>query len=136
MDRALIENWNRRVHKLDTVYILGDAVWRKDMVAHYMSKLKGKKILIRGNHDTWAKNPQLHPEQYSCFEEVLPMLEFKLNGHPITLCHYPMLEWNMSRLDRGEPRTAISYTVISITRPPPITPHFSGIPTPSTPGWT
>lgn len=94
MDSALIENWNRKVKKNDTVYIIGDIVWDKNKVAYYMEQLSGKKILIAGNHDsTWVKREECQKH----FEALLPYLEVHLNGHPITMCHYPMLEWRSSR---------------------------------------
>lgn len=94
MDRVLIENWNKKVKKNDTVYIIGDIVWDKKKVAHYMEQLAGKKVLITGNHDSdWAKREDCTKH----FEFVVPYLETNLNGHPITMCHYPMLEWKSSR---------------------------------------
>lgn len=94
MDAVLIENWNRKVKKNDTVYILGDVVWDKRMVSHYMEMLRGKKILITGNHDTtWSRRE----ECIKYFDTVTPYLEINLNCHPITMCHYPMVEWKSSR---------------------------------------
>lgn len=94
MDAALIENWNRKVKKNDVVYLIGDVVWDKKKVAYYMEQLSGKKILIAGNHDsTWIKREECRKH----FEEIVPYLEVHLNGHPITMCHYPMLEWRSSR---------------------------------------
>lgn len=56
MDEGLIEKWNRKVGKIDTVYIIGDFVWNKSKVPYYAERLKGKKILIAGNHDeTWTR---------------------------------------------------------------------------------
>ena len=94
MDAVLIENWNRKVKKNDVVYLTGDVVWDKKKVAYYMERLSGKKILVAGNHDsTWVKREEC--QKY--FEEIVPYLEAHLNGHPITMCHYPMLEWRSSR---------------------------------------
>ena len=94
MDAALIERWNRKVKKNDIVYLTGDVVWDKKKVACYMEQLSGKKILVAGNHDsTWIKREEC--QKY--FEEIVPYLEVHLNGHPITMCHYPMLEWRSSR---------------------------------------
>ena len=96
MDEAIITNWNKRVRRCDTVYILGDVVWDKKKVTAYMERLAGKKILITGNHDApWARKEAFRP----LFEEVVPYLETHLNGFPVTLCHYPMLEWKGSRED-------------------------------------
>ena len=94
MDRVLIENWNRKVKKNDTVYVMGDIVWDKKKVAYYMEQLTGRKILVIGNHDShWAKKEEIQ----NFFEMITPYIEVHLNGHPITMCHYPMLEWRSSR---------------------------------------
>lgn len=93
MDAVLIEKWNCKVKKNDIVYLIGDVVWDKKKVAYYMEQLSGKKILVAGNHDsTWIKREDC--KKY--FEEIVPYLEVHLNGHPITMCHYPMLEWRSS----------------------------------------
>ena len=94
MDRVLVENWNRKVKKNDTVYVIGDIVWDKKKVAYYMEQLTGRKILVIGNHDShWAKKEEIQ----NFFEMITPYIEVHLNGHPITMCHYPMLEWRSSR---------------------------------------
>ncbi len=98
MDKAIIENWNRRVKKNDTVYLIGDAVWDKKKVGFYMEQLSGKKILITGNHDSdWVKKEECR----AYFETVTDYLVININGHPITMCHYPMLEWKGSREKTG-----------------------------------
>ena len=99
MDEELIARWNKKVHKNDIVYITGDVIWKKSLLSQYMKRLKGIKILIKGNHDVWAKDETTHVN----FDKVLSYHEFNHEGHPITLCHYPMLEWNASRKD-GEKR--------------------------------
>ena len=94
MDAALIENWNRKVKKNDVVYLVGDIVWDKKKVGYYMEQLSGKKILVAGNHDdTWVRREECR--RY--FDTVISYLECHLNGHPITMCHYPLLEWHASR---------------------------------------
>ena len=99
MDEALIEGWNKKVKKNDTVYVLGDVVWDKNKVVEYMRRLSGKKILVAGNHDKpWVRRE----ECLGCFDSAVQYLEISLEGHPITMCHYPMLEWRSSRED--EPR--------------------------------
>ena len=99
MDETLIENWNRRVNKNDTVYLVGDVLWDKRKLAFYMERLSGKKILITGNHDrSFCKRE----ECLKYFELVLPYLEVKIDGRQLTLCHYPMVEWRSSRETSGE----------------------------------
>ena len=99
MDERIIENWNKRVKKNDTVYLLGDVVWDKKKVDYYMERLLGKKILLVGNHDSpWAKREEYRRH----FEAVEKYLEVSLNGRPVTMCHYPMLEWKASREELPE----------------------------------
>jgi calcineurin-like phosphoesterase family protein len=50
MDETMIERWNAKVKPSDTVYHLGDVVINKKYL-HLVSRLNGRKILIRGNHD-------------------------------------------------------------------------------------
>ena len=94
MDDALIRGWNKRVKVADTVYIIGDLIWNKEKTVEYLSELSGHKVLITGNHDKdWLKLCDAD----ACFEQISPYLETSLNCHPITFCHYPMLEWHNSR---------------------------------------
>lgn len=53
MNQALIRNYNAVVHKNDTVYILGDISYHLplDRANELLSKLNGKKILVKGNYD-------------------------------------------------------------------------------------
>lgn len=64
MDKEMVERWNSVVGPKDTVYHGGDfcfldssqegdsnAQKHLKTVAHYLSLLNGKKILIKGNHD-------------------------------------------------------------------------------------
>ena len=52
MDNAIIKNWNRVVDDEDIVLCLGDfSFGTKDNIAYYTQKLKGRKILIKGNHE-------------------------------------------------------------------------------------
>ena len=53
MDNTIIQNWNKVVSDKDTVYILGDLAFSKRIKepAEYLQQLKGRKIIIVGNHD-------------------------------------------------------------------------------------
>ena len=53
MDETMIERWNAKVKQQDTVYHLGDVVINKKYL-HLVSRLNGRKILIRGNHDIFG----------------------------------------------------------------------------------
>jgi calcineurin-like phosphoesterase family protein len=49
-DEIMIQAWNSVVRQQDTVYHLGDVAMRVGGIA-LMSRLNGRKVLIRGNHD-------------------------------------------------------------------------------------
>lgn len=53
MNRSLITNYNALVRDDDTVYILGDLTFKVNVeeADRLISKLNGRKILIKGNHD-------------------------------------------------------------------------------------
>lgn len=91
MNEILIQNFNQRVKKNDTVYILGDIAHRTPLVEvnQLIGRLNGKKILCRGNHDK-AYNPEL-------FEGIYDFWGINVNGVNISLMHYPMMEWPKSR---------------------------------------
>ena len=53
MHEAVVSRWNDKVNNGDTVYILGDMSMRgrKEDLISLVATLKGKKILVKGNHD-------------------------------------------------------------------------------------
>ncbi len=95
MDRIMIELWNSRVSPDDTVYILGDVCYRSEYTADwYLSRLKGHKILILGNHDL----PILENKKaLDCLEDVQKMMYVRDEDRHICLCHFPIAEWNKCR---------------------------------------
>ena len=54
MDAQLVKGWNECVSNNDTVFVLGDFAHSKYTVAEILTRLNGKKILIKGNHDTFS----------------------------------------------------------------------------------
>ena len=90
MNEKIIQNWNSKVEDKDTVYILGDVfVGDPDAIEEIMPRLKGKKVLIRGNHDTNSKINRMTPY----LSGVYDMYNLKYNGKFFVLCHYPIREW-------------------------------------------
>ena len=90
MNDAIISAWNRRVTGNDTVFILGDLFFRCADPEPILRRLKGRKRLIVGNHDSsWMGKVDL--AQF--FVSVDPFLEITDGIRTITLCHYPMLTW-------------------------------------------
>ena len=91
MDQIFIDNWNSVITDKDDVWILGDFSLKSHKNAiEYLRALKGKKHLIRGNHDRdWIKKVDL-----SKFFVSNENLSFISDGkHRITVCHYPMMSW-------------------------------------------
>jgi len=53
MDAAMIKNWNSVVSKKDKVIVAGDVSFHnKEKTAEIIGQLHGKKVLVKGNHDT------------------------------------------------------------------------------------
>lgn len=89
MDEALIEQWNGTVTPQDRVFVLGDFSFRKgEPTDKILSRLKGQKFLIQGNHDhsnvlaattrwAWVRARHTH----------------RIDGQAIVLDHFPMLSW-------------------------------------------
>lgn len=99
MNEVLISNWNKRVHKNDNVYIVGDLFFRMaGDVDSVLTRLKGNKYLIKGNHDkTWIKKVDL--AKY--FKFVGDIYTFNDGQRKLTLCHYPMMDFEGAYLIYG-----------------------------------
>ena len=52
MNETIMQNWNSVVNNEDTIYVLGDFfMGHISTIEPILNRLKGKIILIRGNHD-------------------------------------------------------------------------------------
>ena len=92
MNRALIQNWNAAVQPEDEIYILGDVTMRgPEKAMEVLRQLKGRKYLIRGNHDRFADRSSFDA---SLFEWVRDYCELSWQKQDFVLFHYPILEWN------------------------------------------
>jgi calcineurin-like phosphoesterase family protein len=80
----------------DTLYFLGDVCLgvgpdKASYALAFRQLLPPVKIvLIRGNHDP---RPKASEAFESVFDGVHELLEVKVSGHAIVLCHYPMETW-------------------------------------------
>ena len=88
MDEAIISNWNRTITARDLVYVVGDFAWSNHN--QHLARLKGKKILIKGNHDKMSQ------ERLRNFTEVHQLLARKIDQQLIVMCHYCMQVWPSS----------------------------------------
>lgn len=90
MNETMVTLWNERVTGNDTVFILGDMFFRCADPEQILARLKGRKRLIIGNHDSsWTDKVDLS----RCFVSVDHFLEITDGVRAITLCHYPLLTW-------------------------------------------
>lgn len=99
MDDCLIRNWNKSVPDDGFVFILGDIGFAPaKRIKEIFKQLNGRKILIRGNHDSNYSESLLN----SLFEEIHDLLYIRIQDESthrytyIVLSHYPMLDWQSS----------------------------------------
>lgn len=95
MNQHFLQEWNKQITNGDTVYILGDMSLRggNDELIALVAQLKGKKILVKGNHDDLSdyRYKQLFHEicDYKEITDCIGGTAYKL-----VLSHYPILMWN------------------------------------------
>jgi calcineurin-like phosphoesterase family protein len=90
MDAGLIEAWNATVPHDGVVYHLGDVSFRKTAdTLGILAQLNGRKILVRGNHDSGLAAPCR-----SMFEAVYDYHEATIEDIKVVMCHYPLESWN------------------------------------------
>jgi calcineurin-like phosphoesterase family protein len=99
MNQTLIQNWNKRVGREDTVYLVGDFSFGMgaDLVS-VSQRLAGHKILIRGNHDNDSNLPY-------AFEKIYDYLELMTPDGMVILSHYPIASFK----DMQKPGTVHIY---------------------------
>lgn len=92
MEEELINNWNKAVKsKNDEVYILGDFSWESTEKTHeILNKLRGKKYLILGNHDTWVTTESM--DYLENIQDLAIITDQALDGRHfnVFLSHYPI----------------------------------------------
>lgn len=91
MNETIINNWNKRVHNNDKVYILGDFIWKSVYIwPEILNSLNGEKHLILGNHD-----PKSFPQEIkNLFKEIVEYKEISDCNKRIIMCHYPIIFHN------------------------------------------
>ena len=92
MNSALIKNWNNKIRPNDEIYILGDFTMKGHLLAQeILYQLKGRKHLIKGNHDGFADSPHFDK---TLFESISDYKQVNYMNNTFILFHYPILEWN------------------------------------------
>ncbi len=89
-NELIIKNWNNTINNDDTVFHLGDVACgftgRENELKQIINSLPGKKILMKGNHDT--KSDDFYIDLG--FESVNSYLIIEKDGLKTMLCHYPL----------------------------------------------
>ena len=99
MDAVIIKNWNDTVNDDDVVYIVGDFAYDKgEIPAFYFEQLRGRKHLIRGNHDVGLDDQE---RLFDYCESVTDFLEIDDSGYHIQLCHYPFVHHKRALMIHG-----------------------------------
>lgn len=90
MNETLIYNWNKKVKPEDDIYILGDfssySATNENNIK-ILKRLNGKKHLVLGNHDSFARKPSFDK---TLFESINDYREINDNGRHVCLFHYPI----------------------------------------------
>ena len=92
-DELIIQNWNQRVRKGDTVWILGDISMEKRADYAKLGLLKGFKKVVLGNHD--LPKASHNQELLKWVNSLAGMVTNKQEGWIMTHCpiHPSQLDW-------------------------------------------
>jgi calcineurin-like phosphoesterase family protein len=86
--KLFVDSWTNTIKKQDIVFLLGDVAFDKAGL-DLLGNLKGRKILIKGNHDPLVSTA----DQLAVFEEIHGMLRYK----KLWLTHCPIHPQEMRR---------------------------------------
>ena len=109
MNEYMIGQWNSKVNAGDEVVILGDfCLGTGEDANQILSRLKGKKFLIIGNHDRFLKDKAFDLERFKWIEHYK---ELNDNNRKLVLSHYPIFCYNgqYRRDDENNPKTYMLY---------------------------
>ena len=98
MNETIERNWNDMVHDDDDIYILGDLMvggkaFNNEAGMEIVRRLKGKKRIIIGNHDT-ATRIKLYQRETSIVDIQYAMM-MRYKGRSLYLSHYPTFTANL-----------------------------------------
>lgn len=107
MNQGLIDNWNSVISNEDYIFVLGDFIMGQNKfgtIPKVMSQLKGKIILLRGNHDKgfsdhrpgkYEEARKLYSDNgiYLVLDGIVSLNEYNFTHEElpfeIKLCHFP-----------------------------------------------
>jgi calcineurin-like phosphoesterase family protein len=93
-DETIVANWNAKVRKDDTVWMLGDFAYKttEDYARKVFDRLNGTKHLIRGNHEKLGIRMPWASQQ--------DVAHVVVDGQGVWLSHYAHMTW--PRIRRGD----------------------------------
>jgi len=95
MDKAIYTNFHSVIKEGDTLWLLGDISFDKDVTKNFIESFLRRNIevnIVKGNHDKFTK-AEFHALGCRVVENLC---EVKWNKRKITLCHYLMGTYNHS----------------------------------------
>ena len=116
MDEHIIKQWNENVENEDTVVILGDfSFYNGEKTLSILRRLKGNKILIKGNHERYLNDPAFDKKVFNYIERYD---EIQDNGRRVTISHFPNIFYNgqYRKNSDGEPLSYMLYGHIHDTQ--------------------
>jgi calcineurin-like phosphoesterase family protein len=96
MDSLILQNLKSNVKAGDILYYLGDLTFKEEVALRFFEVFSDLEIYyIIGNHDS----KKVHDIVKKYCKEVYPLIDIKIEGQAITLCHYAMRVWNKSHFN-------------------------------------
>lgn len=123
MNDSMIQNWNEQVNDEDIIYHLGDLCFGNfDKTVDALKRLKGKIILIKGNHDPSKYYKKINEMGLlHGYHEVGTVLKHK--KHQMWLTHYPFdigvrpRMWSIHGHIHGEESNLINQINVGVDSP-------------------
>lgn len=84
-NELIVADWKSKVSEDDIVLHLGDVAWPEGWAL--LNELPGKKILIRGNHDSKSMFTLMNKG----FDLVVESLVLRIEGYKLCFSHVPMI---------------------------------------------
>lgn len=85
MDTTIVDRWNERVDDKDRVYVLGDVVMNRNQLPT-LYRLKGRKVLVKGNHDIFSLK-----DYAPFFDDIRAYVVKKApDGRKVCMSHIPI----------------------------------------------
>lgn len=91
-NEELIKRWNAKVTPNDTVWHLGDVLFKQPSFS-ILSRLNGMKRLVLGNHDHFPM--ALYAEHFVEIRGCLAFKKYILTHIPVDRCQFPRFEGNI-----------------------------------------